>query len=72
MKYLLLAAALSFGFCGTCLAQTSTPNPKTHEEPSTAPNGPAGSMTVMSNQCHMEGANLVCKAPTPNNQSQQK
>jgi hypothetical protein len=66
MRYLLIAAALSFGFCGTCLAQTSTPNSKTHEEPATAGNGPGGSMTTMSNQCHMEGANLVCKSPSNN------
>jgi hypothetical protein len=42
MKYLLIAAALSFGFCGTCLAQTSTPNAQTQEQPSAAPNGPGG------------------------------
>ena len=42
MKYLLVAAALSLGFAGPCLAQTSTPNSKSQEQPATSPNGPGG------------------------------
>jgi hypothetical protein len=42
MKYLLLAAALSVGFAGASLAQTSTPNPQSQEKPATSPNGPGG------------------------------
>jgi hypothetical protein len=42
MKYVILAAALSLGMSGACLAQTSTPNSQTQEQPSTSPNGPGG------------------------------
>ena len=42
MKYLLVAAALSVGFAGASLAQTSTPNSQSQEQPSAAPNGPGG------------------------------
>ncbi len=44
MKSLLLAAALSFGVSGTCLAQTSMPsdNPDAHSKAATAPNAPNG------------------------------
>ncbi len=42
MKYLLLAAALSLGVSGPCLAQTSTPNSQTQEQPAASPNGPGG------------------------------
>ncbi len=44
MKSLLLAAALSFGISGACLAQTSMPssNPTAHSKAATAPNAPNG------------------------------
>lgn len=44
MKSLLLAAALSFGLSGACLAQTSMPssNSSAHSQPATASNGPNG------------------------------
>lgn len=42
MKYLLLAAALSLGTTGAALAQTSTPNSQSQEQPSKSPNGPGG------------------------------
>lgn len=42
MKYLLIAAALSVGLSGASLAQTSTPNSQTQEQPSAAPNGSPG------------------------------
>jgi hypothetical protein len=44
MKYLLIAAAFSFGLSGTCLAQTSTPSSQTQEQPSASPNEPGGQM----------------------------
>ncbi len=62
MKYLLIAAALSFGFCGTCLAGTSIPTskPSAHSASTSPqyPNGPQAS----ANKCHMEGPQLVCKS----------
>lgn len=64
MKLLLLATALSFGLCGACFAQTSAaPNKQTHEEPATSGNGPGGAVTEISNQCHTEGASLICTTP---------
>lgn len=62
MKCLAFAAALSFVLCGgACWAQTSAaPNKQTHEEPAQSANQPGGAVTEMSNQCHLEGASLVC------------
>lgn len=44
MKSLLLAAALTFGVSGACLAQTSMPssNPAAHSKAATSPNDPNG------------------------------
>jgi hypothetical protein len=44
LKYLLIAAALSLGLAGASLAQTSTPNSQTQEQPSASPNEPGGQM----------------------------
>jgi hypothetical protein len=44
MKYVLIAAAFSLGLSGACLAQTSTPNPQTKEQPAVSPNEPGGQM----------------------------
>lgn len=65
MKCLAFVAALSFGLCGgACLAQTSAaPNQQTHEQPAKSGNEPGGAVTQISNQCHLEGASLVCATP---------
>lgn len=42
MRYLLLAAAVSLGISGAALAQTSTPNSQTHEQPAASPSGSGG------------------------------
>ncbi len=42
MKYVILAAAFALGASSVSLAQTSTPNPQTKEQPSASPNGPGG------------------------------
>ncbi len=62
MKYLLIAAALSLGVCGACLAQTSTPNdiPSAHSKAATAPNGPGGpaanGVQGMERPCHTQAS----------------
>lgn len=60
MKYLILAAALSLATSGACLAQTSTPNSQSREQPSTAPNGPGGpdlnSQQGMQRPCNMRAS----------------
>jgi len=75
MKYLLVAAALTLGFCGTCFAQTPMSNSmskmsnsmskmsnsmsKMGEASMSAP--VLGKGTSPTNKCHIEGQQLVCE-----------
>jgi hypothetical protein len=59
MKYLLIAAALSLGFCGTCFAHTSMAK---HHKASMSKDAPVlGKKTMPKNNCHLEGQQLICK-----------
>jgi hypothetical protein len=64
MRYLLIAAALSLGLSGACLAETSSPssNPNAQSQALTSPHTPAAQMASapVKNKCHIEGQQLVC------------
>ncbi len=72
MKYLLIAAALTFGFSGACFAQTPMSNSMSKTgtgmsssmskmgEAST-PTEVLGKATTPTNQCHIVGPQLVCQ-----------
>lgn len=62
MKYLLIAAAVSLGCYGTCFAHTSMAKSKIHHMASMSKDAPVlGKKTMPKNDCHIEGANIVCK-----------
>lgn len=60
MKYLLMAVALSFGFCGTCLADINTQNAKGYVYANVRAQYPNAAHSLAL-RCQTEGHRQVCK-----------
>jgi hypothetical protein len=61
MKYLLIAAALSLGFSGTCLAAQTTQAKSNIAQASTAAAQYPFAQHSKGLGCHMQGQRQVCK-----------
>lgn len=60
MKYLLVATALTLGFCGTCWADFSTQNAKGYVYTDVKPQYPFSAQSLGLG-CHMQGRQQICK-----------